>query len=340
MKYGKLYDIQTKIEDEGLWDVSESKQMNAVYKGLVGSLNDKYSEYYTPSEAKEWDNYVNATFYGIGVIFTQDEKNRFLISDVIDQSPADNAGLKKGDIITQVNGKTYKTSDKLKDAIRGELGTKVNVTYERNGVSKTVTITRGKVTETTVSGTILKDHMAYIRISSFAEKTAEEFQHELSTLEKKDPKGLIIDLRENPGGYADQALKIADQLLPECTITYLQDRKGKKTYYNSKESATKLKYVLLVDGGSASSSEIVAAAVKDNKGGKLVGTRTFGKGIVQQEYQFNDGSELKLTTHQYFSPKGHRINKVGIKPDYTVKFDISGDHDAQLEKAMQLLEAD
>ena len=231
VKYGKLYDIQTKIEDEGLWDVSESKQMNAVYKGLVGSLNDKYSEYYTPSEAKEWDNYVNATFYGIGVIFTQDEKNRFLISDVIDQSPADNAGLKKGDIITQVNGKTYKTSDKLKDAIRGELGTKVNVTYERNGVSKTVTITRGKVTETTVSGTILKDHMAYIRISSFAEKTAEEFQHELSTLEKKDPKGLIIDLRENPGGYADQALKIADQLLPECTITYLQDRKGKKSHY-------------------------------------------------------------------------------------------------------------
>lgn len=336
-KYSKLYTIQKKINTNGYYKVSETKQMNAMYKALVKSVGDKYSVYFTAREAKEWDNYVNGTFYGIGIVFSEDEDGNYVINDVMDESPAKSEGLKKNDIIRKVDGKTYPGTTELKKAITGKQGTRVKVTYERGGVEKTVSIIRGEVREITVKGTMLKGKIGYIRISSFAEKTAEEFKTELKALEKKNPKGVIIDIRANGGGYANQGIEIADMLLPEGTITYVRDRNGKKTYFNSDESSTRLKYVLLVDGNTASTSELLAAAVKDNRGGKLVGVTTFGKGIMQAEYPFRDGSALKLTTHQYFSPKGHQINGKGVRPDYVVKLKSSDTTDRQLQKAMDLL---
>lgn len=336
-KYSKLYTIQKKINTNGYYKVSETKQMNAMYKALVKSVGDKYSVYFTAKEAKEWDNYVNGTFYGIGIVFSEDEDGNYVINDVMDESPAKSAGLKKNDIIRKVDGKTFPSTTELKKAITGKQGTRVKVTYERGGAEKTVSIIRGEVREITVKGTMLKGKIGYIRISSFAEKTAEEFKTELKALEKKNPKGVIIDIRANGGGYANQGIEIADMLLPEGTITYVKDRNGKKTYFNSDESCTRLKYVLLVDGNTASTSELLAAAVKDNRGGKLVGATTFGKGIMQAEYPFRDGSALKLTTHQYFSPKGYRINGKGVRPDYVVKLKSSDTTDRQLQKAMDLL---
>ena len=336
-KYSKLYTIQKKINTNGYYKVSETKQMNAMYKALVKSVGDKYSVYFTAKEAKEWDNYVNGTFYGIGIVFSEDEDGNYVINDVMDESPAKSAGLKKNDIIRKVDGKTFPSTTELKKAITGKQGTRVKVTYERGGAEKTVSIIRGEVREITVKGTMLKGKIGYIRISSFAEKTAEEFKTELKALEKKNPKGVIIDIRANGGGYANQGIEIADMLLPEGTITYVKDRNGKKTYFNSDESCTRLKYVLLVDGNTASTSELLAAAVEYNSGGKLVGATTFGKGIMQAEYPFRDGSALKLTTHQYFSPKGHRINGKGVRPDYVVKLKSSDTTDRQLQKAMDLL---
>ena len=262
-KYSKLYTIQKKINTNGYYKVSETKQMNAMYKALVKSVGDKYSVYFTAKEAKEWDNYVNGTFYGIGIVFSEDEDGNYVINDVMDESPAKSAGLKKNDIIRKVDGKTFPSTTELKKAITGKQGTRVKVTYERGSAEKTVSIIRGEVREITVKGTMLKGKIGYIRISSFAEKTAEEFKTELKALEKKNPKGVIIDIRANGGGYANQGIEIADMLLPEGTITYVKDRNGKKTYFNSDESCTRLKYVLLVDGNTASTSELLAAAVKE-----------------------------------------------------------------------------
>jgi carboxyl-terminal processing protease len=336
-RYSKLYALQNEINQNGLWKISQTKQMNAIYKGLFNSLGDQYSEYMTKAEAKKWDSYVNGTFYGIGVSFSKNDKGDFVVLKVFQDSPAEAAGLKKGDQILKVNGKTYKSADALGKAIRGKEGTKVELSIKRSGTTKNVSITRGEVTENSVYSSVLKGKIGYIWISSFSQNTADEFKTELKSMESKNVKGLVIDIRENGGGYTDQGIEIADMLLPEGTITYMEDRNGKKTYYNSKEGRTKLKYVLLVDGNTASTSEILASAIKDNKGGKLVGTTTFGKGIVQEEKSFKDGSAFKLTIYQYFSPKGNKIHKVGVKPDYQVKLKSGSTTDYQLQKALQLL---
>ncbi len=336
-RYEKLYILQEKMNSEGYFKVSEDKQMDAVYKGLVKSLKDPYSEYFTAKEAKTWNDYVNGTFYGIGVVFGKSKNGEFLISEVIEKSPAENSGIKKYDVIMRVDGKTYKTSEELRKAIMGKAGTKVKLTVKRDKSLRDVKIIRGKVTEKTVKGIIGKNNVGYIRISSFAEKTADEFKTELAYMEKKNVKGVVIDLRDNGGGYAQQGVKIADMLLPEGTIMYIKDNKGKKSYFNSKPGATKLKYVLLINGNTASTAEILTAAVKDNKGGKIVGTVTYGKGIMQAEFPFKDGSALKLTTNQYFSPKGHQIHKKGISPDYEVKLTKEDKTDTQLERALKLI---
>lgn len=336
-KYGKLYVIQKRIDEQWLWDTNDSAEMDAIYEGLVDSLDDKYSEYFTAEEAAEWKSYLDGTYYGIGVSFGENKDGDFQVYKVFTDSPAEKAGVKEGDLIRKVNGKTYKTSEEISKAIKGKTGTKVKVTFERDGKERTLSVMRAEVTENSVDGTVLDGDIGYIRIASFAKKTAEEFKTELASMESKNVKGLIIDIRQNGGGYAEQGITIADMLLPECTITYMEDKQGKKKYYNSDESSTDLPYVLLVDENTASTSEILAAAVQDNKGGKLIGETTFGKGIVQVEYSFEDGSALKLTTHQYFSPNGKKIHKKGVKPDVVVKYDIGSGKDAQLARAKKIL---
>ncbi|MBQ1471674.1 S41 family peptidase [Eubacterium sp. AB3007] len=337
-KYAKLYAMQYKINHEGLKKVSEETEMDAVYKGLVGSLKDPYSEYFTAREAQEFDNYVNASFYGIGVMIAE-EGGEVQITQVQEDGPADLAGLKAGDVITAVEGKHYDTTKEVKKAVSGKSGTKVKVTYRRKGKEKTVSVTRGIVSGITCNGLMLKGNIAYIRIDTFGEKTGKEFQEAVDKLKKEDPKGLIIDLRNNRGGYMDQGLKVADILLPECTIAFTKDRNGKRTNYNSEEGALQLPCVLLVNENTASASELLAAAVKDNDAGQLVGTTTYGKGVVQSEYKYKDGSALKLTTAEYFSPKGHRINGKGVKPDVEVDFPEDATEDPQLKKAMSLVDA-
>lgn len=336
-RYEKLEYIQDKIKNEAYFETSDKKQMDAACKAVVKTLGDEYSEYFTAKEAKEWESYINGTFYGIGVVFTQNKNGSFVIKEVMDQSPAKAAGLKPGDFILKVDGKEYKDSDALRKSIQGKEGSQVSIEYKRKDKIDVVKITRGEVKEITVQSLMLKGRIGYLRINSFAEKTSSEFKKELKSMEKKNIKGLIIDIRGNGGGYADQGIKVADMLLPEGTITFVKDKAGKKTNYNSDENATKLKYVLLVDEGTASTSELLSGAIKDNKGGKLVGTKTYGKGVMQVEYPFEDGSALKITTHQFFTPKGNIINKKGIKPDYIIKNSLTDKTDKQLEKAIELL---
>ena len=292
----------------------------------------------TKSERKKRNAYVDGVFYCIVVGLTTDIRHNAVINRVYNESPAKAAGLKSGDIILAVNGKSFPTLKGYTNAIRGKEGSKVTVRYRRGSRTGTVEMARGKVVDESVYGGVTKGNYGYIWISSFAENTADEFKTELNSLESRNVKGLIIDLRNNGGGYTDQAVSAADMLLPEGTITYMKDRSGKKKYFNSKESCTNLKYVVLVNENTASSAEIVAAAIKDSGRAKLIGSRTYGKGVVQGEYRFKDGTGMRLTIMEYYSPKGNKINGKGITPDYIVKADKKNrKRDAQLQKAIDVL---
>lgn len=334
-KYQKLYKIQNTLNQDGLWDVDEDVQMEAIYDGLMGSLNDEYSSYMNAGEVKEWEDYLNGSFSGVGINFKKNDKGEFEVVGIIEDSPAASSEIKTGDILLKVDGKEYDDINKLAQAIRGKEGSKVEITYIRDGKQKNVTLVRAIVKEKTVYSSEI-DGVGYIAIKAFEEGTADEFKSELAKLENKQIKNLVIDIRNNGGGYTDEGIKIADMLLPECTITYMEDKHGKKTTYNSDEKRTSLNYVLLVNENTASTSEILAAAIKDNKGGAIVGTTTFGKGIVQGTYDLKDGTAIKLTIMQYFSPNGDKIHKVGVKPDYEVKISDDTKTDVQFEKAVSL----
>ena len=336
-RYKILDEVYQKIQKEYYKDVDPEKLITGATKGMVKSLGDKYSSYMTKLEYESWLATVTGEYEGIGVTFTMEKKGQGLILLVTEDSPADKAGLKPKDVIVKVDGKKYKDSDKMAAAMRGAEGTSVKVTYKRNGKEKTVKITRAKIKNTSVTSKMLDGNIGYIAILSFDASTYEDFRQALDKMENRKVKGLIIDMRDNGGGLVDSAKKVADDLLGKCNITYLQDKNGKKEYMDSDAAKTDLPYVILVNGNTASASEIITAAVKDNKGGPIVGTKTYGKGIVQSTDQLEDGSALELTILQYFSPNGHAIHKKGIKPNYVVKDDPKTKADEQLEKAEELL---
>lgn len=335
-KYEKLYHIQSLIEEQFLWETDEDAVMNAIYKEAVEVLDDQYSYYMTAEEYKDWTDKVTGTFYGIGVAFTQDEDGTFVVNRVMEESPAELAGMKAGDILLKVDGKTYEDANKMAAAIRGEEGSSVEITYKRNGTKKTVSLVRGEVKELSVYTADLSKDCGYIQITSFEAETAKQFETELNAMEKKGVKGVVIDLRNNPGGMMDQCIEVADMLLPEAMITYTKDKNGKEETYNSDEHCTDLNYVLLINENSASAAEIVAAAIKDN-GGKLVGETTFGKGIIQGTMDLQDGSAMCLTIMEYFSPDGNQIHKKGVTPSHKVALPETAKTDVQLEKALELL---
>lgn len=334
-KYGKLYQIQNTINKDGLWKIDEDAQMEAIYDGLMGSLDDKYSSYMNVKEVEQWKSYLDGSFSGVGLSFKKNEDGKYQVTGIIEDSPAAGTDIKEGDFILKVDGKAYDDSAQMAEAIKGKEGSEVEITYEHKGKEKNITMVRAVVKEKTVYSNETEG-IGYIRITAFEKGTADEFKAELANMENKQVKGVIIDIRGNGGGYTAEGIKIADMLLPECTISYMEDRNGKKTTYNSDEKHTSLKYALLIDGNTASTSEILAAAIKDNKGGALVGTQTFGKGVAQGTYDFNDGTAIKLTVMQYFSPKGDKIHKVGVAPDYVVELPQDLSSDTQLEEAKTL----
>lgn len=339
-RYSKLYSIQNVIDNQFLWNVDEEEIMDNIYRTLMDSLGDKYSSYMNKEEFEAFTNYVTGNFTGVGIVFTTDTKGNYIITQIIKDGPADLAGLKVHDILLKVDGKTYDDSTSMAEAMRGEAGTEVKITYERNKKEKDVTLIRATVEAPSVYSEMLDDEIGYIGITAFEKTTGSQFAEEVKKLEKQKAKGMIVDLRNNPGGLVDQGISVADTLLPDCTITHTEDKNGKKEYYNSNADCTRLKYVLLVNENTASASEIIAAAVKDNGGGKIVGTNTYGKGIIQGTATFNDGSAVKLTIMQYFSPNGDEIHKIGIKPDYEVKLPEDLSRDIQLEKAIKILKQD
>ena len=332
-----------------LSEVTSEELEEGIYRGMLKSLDDPYSEYYTAEELEELMQHTEGIYYGIGAYVGLDEKTSLpKISRVIAGTPAEDADLRPDDLIYQVDGEeTYGLS--LTEAvalIKGPEGTKVTLTIIRKGEADNLEmeIVRRKVESPTVEFEMLDEDVAYIQIVEFDDVTVDQFADALATVKESNMKGLILDLRANPGGSLNAVVEIARMLLPEGLIVYTEDKEGRRSeYYSDGKRELQVPLVVLIDGNSASASEILSGAIQDHKLGTLVGTTTFGKGIVQQIISMDDGSAVKLTISSYFTPNGRNIHGIGIEPDVECEFDgetyyNTEDHyDNQLEKAKELL---
>ena len=345
-KYGKLDMLRSYITDNYYTDVDQSELETWTYKGLFYGLDDPYSGYLTPSEYEQVMISTTGEYSGVGITITANDNGYIEVVSPTDDTPAYRAGIKSGDLIVKVDGVEYAGSelDIAAAKMRGKAGTDVDITIYRNGEYIDLTLTREQIISVTVKHEMLDDGIGYIRISSFEENTSKDFADALKDIENQGASGLVIDIRDNGGGLVNACVAIADQLMDKATVAYTEDNQGKRDYYSTKDGKTSLPYVILINGGSASASEILACGIQDNAAGKIVGTQSFGKGIIQSLDRLADGSAVKLTILQYFSPSGNVIHKQGITPDYVVEltedcYDEEGNlvNDLQLEKALELL---
>lgn len=332
-----------------LGEVSDKDLQTGIYKGLMEALGDPYTEYYSAEELQSFLQDTEGLYFGIGAYMMQDTETGLpMITGVMPGAPAEAVGLRANDLIYEVDGvPVYGMS--LNDAIsmiRGPEGTDVVLTIARENETDFLdfTVTRAKVEAPTVTLTMLEDSMAYIEITEFDSVTVDQFADALATAKGSHMKGLIIDLRGNPGGSLDAVVDICRMILPKGMVVYTEDKYGNRDEYTCDgKRQLEVPLVVLVDGNSASASEIMAGAIKDYGIGTLVGTTTFGKGIVQQVVPFRDGSAVKITASAYYTPSGTNIHGTGIEPDITCQFDGeayygSEDHpDNQLEKAKEVL---
>lgn len=341
----KLITTYYLIKNEYLEQVSTETLINGAIKGMVESLNDSYSVYLDKDAFRNLNVQIEGTFGGIGVEIDKDENKRLVVITPIPGTPADRAGLKSGDIIEKVDEKETAKLTVIEAAslIRGEPGTSVTlkILREQENRSFIVKLVREMITVPSVRGEVLPDHqdIGYLQVMHFnRSSTIPQLERELNKLKKEQLSGLILDLRGNPGGDLEAAVELAGFFLKKGPVVRIVDRNGKEEIrYSSRLSQIQLPLVVLIDEGTASASEIVAGAIKDSKSGILLGTRTFGKGLVQTLYSLGDNEGLKLTTNRYLTPNGHDIDDKGIQPDVVVEQPENTDEDVQLEKAVELL---
>ena len=322
---GKMTEIQRYIDKYFLDDIDESKMQDSICKGMVDGLGDTYAAYYNEDEYKDMQEKTSGNYCGIGAYVSQSATDGAIsVVQPIKDSPAEKVGLKSGDVISEVDGKSIEGMDltAVVSKMKGEAGTKVKITVIRKNHKKEFTLVREEIHSQTVASEMLDNKIGYIAVSSFEEVTKQQFRDALKKLENKGEKSLIIDLRNNGGGLLSTAVDMLDRMLPEGVVVYTKDKEGNKEEYSStaKESFDK-PVVILVNENSASASEVFSGAMQDYKKGILVGTTTFGKGIVQTVFNLQDGTALKLTTSKYYTPKGRNIHGTGLKPDISVALD-------------------
>lgn len=334
-KYNKLLGLEEMIQGDYYQEVSEDNLVDGALKGLFEGLNDPYSQYYTSDEFQSLKEQTSGSFVGIGVyIGVNPEDNKLTIISPIEGSPASKAGIKSGDIVLKVDGESVdsKKIDEVIKNIKGKENTKVNLTVQRSEEELSFDITRETIVTKSVSNEVMDDNIGYLRITSFDENTYKEFKENLSELQSKEVKGLVIDLRDNPGGLLDVCVDIADDLIGKGTIVYTKDNTGNKEYYKSDDKEIDMPIAVLINGGSASASEILTAALVDNEKAIAIGETSFGKGLVQSVKGLKDGTGYKLTTAQYFTPNGDYINGKGITPKIQEK-----DENQQLKSALEYI---
>lgn len=346
----KINKIENLIDQYYLFDIDKNKQQEGAVEGYVKALGDPYSEFLTKEEMYSLNQQTEGEYAGVGIVVTPSETGAITVVSAIKGSPAFEKGIKKDDIILKINGKDYNASQ-MNDAVKvmkGKPNTDVKLTIARmeNKTSKIfdVNITRRMISLTTVNSQKIGD-IGYINITQFDRKTDKEFIEQYENLKKQNVKSIVLDLRNNPGGLLDSTVKIADYLLPQGVIVKTVDKNKKEDVQKSDSSEQNLPMVVLVNGSSASASEILTGALKDYKKATIVGEKTFGKGIVQTIIPMEKGEGLKLTISEYFSPNGNKIHKQGVKPDVEIKLDEKAKgigvefmkEDNQLQKALEIL---
>lgn len=343
-----LESFKTMLEQKYIGEIDEEKMIDGAIKGYVEGIGDPYTTYLTKDEMKEFTEETNSEYVGIGVYLTNNKAdNTILVVGIMKAAPALDAGMQAGDVIEKVNDIAY-TGDQLDDAIKilkGEEGTNVKVTVLRDGKEIDLTITRKKITVEHVASQMLENNIAYIQVDSFDSGVAKAFEQQITELKNGGAKGIIIDLRSNGGGIVDEATGIADLFLKKnetILITKGKEDKEEVTISKNDPIIQDIPVVVLVNEGTASASEILAGALKDKyPSTTIVGKKTYGKGVIQTLYNLSDGSGLKVTTEEYYTPNHNKINKEGIKPDVEINLtkDADGYYETDIDKDAQILKA-
>lgn len=348
----KLDVLEQALEPFYFDDVDDSKAADGIYKGYLNSFGDKYTTYYTAEEYKAITQATSGTYYGIGVVVSKNDDGSIKVVLPYKNCPGSDAGMQVGDAITKVNGVSVLDRDltTVVADIKGAEGTTVEFEIIREGVENPITLTveRKKIEVPTIGSKMLDNSIGYISITEFDEVTASQFTDAYNALKDQGMKGLVIDIRSNPGGLLTTVVNMLDEILPDGMIVYTKDKYGNQTDYKGKNSdQIQVPLAVLVNGDSASASEIFAGAVQDYGVGTIVGTTTFGKGIVQTIRPLTDGSAIKLTIAKYFTPKGQDIHKKGVTPDVVIDLDesvknktnITLEDDNQLQKALEVVKS-
>ena len=346
----KINTVKRILERDYLGNMEEQKLIEGAVKGYVNGIGDEYTEYFTKDEMDDFKQETEGNYVGIGIYMTKNTRdNTIVIIAPIKGSPAESAGIKTGDIIKKVDGLEYTGDDyeKISSYIKGKNGTKVNLEVEREGETLNFEIERRKIELYPIESEVLENNIGYISLSSFDENCSKKFKDNYDKLVEKNIKSLIIDVRNNGGGIVGEALKIADYALDkDKKIITTVDKKGKETEEKSKkEKIINIPIIVLVNENTASASEILAVALKENEVAKVVGTRTYGKGVIQELLTLPDGSGLKITIEEYYTPNHNKLNKEGVTPDEEVKlpekikniYNIEKKDDTQLQKAIEML---
>lgn len=349
--FGKVIVLEKYLRENYLYnkDIKDENLEAGLLKGLVAGLGDPYSQYLTAEEMAKLSETTTGKFQGIGVIISPDEDGTVTVISPIKGSPADRAGIESGDKILKINGKDF-SAEKINEAskeMRGEKGTSVKILLlkKKNLKTEEVEIKREEIKIDSILKNKIGD-LGYIGITMFDEETGKDFVKALNELTSEGVKGIILDMRGNPGGVVDAAVEIGDAILPKTSFVTLKDNKGEVVQdYKLDDSYNDIKMVVLVNEGSASASEILSGAIRDLDRAKIIGKKTYGKGVVQNVMSLPGGDGLKLTTSEYFTPSGKSINKKGIVPDIEVDLpdDIKGigidykDTDTQLKKAIEVI---
>ena len=339
----RLIGVMQFVERKYVNDVDTDTIINGAISGMVGSLGDPHSLYMDVEKYEKLKSQTEGSFGGIGIVMSFQEKDKVMVSSVLEESPAQSAGILAGDQIMAVDGVSVTDYQPEETAahIRGKEGTEVVLTIHREGAEdKDYSITRSNILFKTAAGEMIPEHpnVGYIRIASFSENTAKEFKENYDKLASEGMKGLIIDLRSNPGGLVTSCVDIANMVVPKGDVVSIIDKSGNKEVYVSELEETKYPIVVLIDENSASASEILAGALQDTGAATLVGNKSFGKGSVQIVLPLLAGDAVKMTIAKYYTPSGRSIDGTGIEPDVKVELNAAGGIDNQLVKAIEIME--
>lgn len=347
----ELFKIREKLDQLYIGEIDDKKMIEGALEGYVSALGDEYTEYLNEAEVKALMEDVNGSYVGVGLyIANSTEKNEILVIGVVADSPASEAGILAGDVIKKIDDIEYAGSDltTASNKMRGKEGTKVKLTVVRDGEEINYDIIRRTIKFKYVESEELENNIGYIKLNAFEGQCAEDFKNAYNELKEKGIQSLIIDLRNNGGGLVDQSLDIAEMIVPKGSkMLITKDKNNNEEVSVSKKKPTiDVPIVILVNGGTASASEILTAAIRENTNAKVVGTQTYGKGIIQGVFLFDDQKTgIKITMQEYFTPKYNKLHKIGITPDEIIELpeewqghaSVEREYDTQLNKAIEML---